>query len=62
MRNRRNEELEAEVRELRIRLEEAEETLRAIQNNEVDALVIEGPEGQQVYTLQSAEQPYRTLM
>ena len=31
-------------------------------NNEVDALVIDGPQGQQVFTLQGAEQPYRTLM
>jgi PAS domain S-box-containing protein len=55
-------ELEAQLKETQLRLEEAEETLRAIQNNEVDALVIEGPEGQQVFTLQSADLPYRTLM
>jgi PAS domain S-box-containing protein len=55
-------ELEAELRETRIDLEEAEETLRAIRNNEVDALVIDGPQGQQIYTLQGADQPYRTLM
>jgi PAS domain S-box-containing protein len=56
------EELEADLRENQLRLEEAEETLRAIRNNEVDALVIEGPEGQQIFTLQGAEQPYRVLM
>ena len=59
---RTNEKLKAEVEELRLRLEEAEETLRAIQNNEVDALVIDGPQGQQVFTLRGAEQPYRILM
>ena len=59
---RSNRQLEAEVEALRIRLEEAEETLRAITNNEIDALVVNGPQGQQVFTLQGAEQPYRTLM
>jgi PAS domain S-box-containing protein len=54
--------LEAELKATQFRLEEAEETLRAIRNNEVDALVIDGPQGQQVFTLQGAEQPYRTLM
>ncbi len=57
-----NRQLQAEIETLRIRLEEAEETLRAITSNEVDALVVEGPQGQQVFTLQGAEQPYRTLM
>jgi len=63
MENRKtNRQLEAENEALRLRLEEAEETLRAITNNEVDALVVEGPEGQQIFTLQGAEQPYRILM
>ena len=47
---------------LRIRLEEAEETLQAIRHGEVDALLVSGPEGAQVFTLQSAEQPYRILI
>jgi PAS domain S-box-containing protein len=55
-------ELEAELKATQSRLEEAEETLRAIQNNEVDALIVDGPQGQQVFTLQGAEQPYRILM
>ncbi len=37
---------------LQMRLEEAEETLRAIRGGDVDALVIEGTSGPQVYTLQ----------
>jgi PAS domain S-box-containing protein len=60
--SRTNREREAELRETRLKLEEAEETLRAIRNNEVDALVVDGPQGQQVFTLRGAEQPYRTLM
>jgi PAS domain S-box-containing protein len=57
-----NRELEAKLKETQLRLEEAEETLRAIRNHEVDALVVDGPQGQQVFTLTGAEQPYRTLM
>ncbi len=44
--------------ELRARLEEAEDTLRAIRAGEVDALVI----GEQVYSLKGAETPYRILI
>jgi len=47
---------------LRSRLAEAEEMLRAIRQGEVDALVVEGPDGNQVYTLHSAEEPYRNLV
>ena len=53
---------EADVQELRRRLEEAEETLRAIRGGEVDALVVEGAEGERVYTLQGADHPYRALI
>ncbi len=51
---------ETEVEELRRRLEEAEETIRAIRNGEVDALVVRPLGGdEQIYTLQGAETPYR---
>ena len=43
--NKTNRQLEAEVEAMRSRLEEAEETLRAITNNELDAFVVNGPEG-----------------
>ncbi|HET7570385.1 MAG TPA: PAS domain S-box protein [Gammaproteobacteria bacterium] len=50
------------IDELEARLREAEETLEAIRNGEVDALIV-GPEGrQQVYTLESADRPYRVLI
>jgi PAS domain S-box-containing protein len=51
-----------EIEDLRARLEEAEETLRAIRSGEVDALVVSGPEGDQIYTLQGADRIYRILM
>jgi ABC-type amino acid transport substrate-binding protein len=47
--------------DLRMRLEEAEETIRAIREGEVDALIVSGPQGDQVYTLKGAEQPYRVF-
>ena len=47
---------------LRVRLAEAEEMLRAIRHGEIDALVVEGAGGNQIYTLHSAEEPYRNLV
>jgi PAS domain S-box-containing protein len=60
--NRPAKELLAENEDLRLRLEEAEETLRAIGSGEVDAFVVSGPDGPQVFTLKGAEQPYRVLV
>ena len=51
-----------ELEELRARLQEAEETLSAIGRGEVDALVVAGVEGAQVYTLRGADHQYRTLI
>src|SRR5690348_13288151 len=53
---------DAEIEELRRRLEEAEETLRAIREGEVDALVVDSPEGEAIYTLASADYPYRLMI
>jgi signal transduction histidine kinase/ActR/RegA family two-component response regulator len=44
------------------RLAEAEDTLRAIRAGEVDALIVDGPGGEQVYTLRSSDQPYRAVV
>ena len=53
----------SELEELRSRLAEAEETIEAIRTGEVDALVVQGPEGQAaVYTLTGAERVYRLLV
>ena len=46
-----------------IKLAEAVETLRAIRNGEVDALVVaDGSPGEQVFTLSSADRPYRMFV
>jgi len=51
-----------DVAVLRARLAEAEETLRAIGNGEVDALVGTGDASEAVYTLSSAGDAYRALI
>jgi PAS domain S-box-containing protein len=45
-----------------VRLAEAEEALRAIRSGEVDAVVVAGKQGPQVFTLQGAEHAYRVLI
>jgi len=60
--NKPHQDLLAENESLRLRLEEAEDTLRAIGSGEVDAFVVSGPDGEQVFTLKGAEQPYRVLL
>jgi two-component system phosphate regulon sensor histidine kinase PhoR len=71
-----NEELLAELERLKLQerqqhkalssltdqLEEANDTLEAIRTGEVDALVINGTDGHQVYTLKSADQTYRIFI
>jgi signal transduction histidine kinase len=47
---------------LQERLDEAEETLRALRNGEVDAIVAAGPDGDRVYTLRGADEAYRIMM
>ncbi|MBI4785365.1 MAG: PAS domain S-box protein [Oscillatoriophycideae cyanobacterium NC_groundwater_1537_Pr4_S-0.65um_50_18] len=55
-------ELLAEIQTLRDRLATSEETLRSIQQGEVDALVVSTPNGPRIFTLQSADQSYRLLV
>ena len=52
----------AQVTDLLARVAELEETLRAIRMGEVDAVLVSGPEGDQVFTLQGAEHPYRLMV
>ena len=53
---------QAEIAQLRLRLEEAEETLRAIRDGAVDAFVVVEASGERVYTLEGADRPYRVLV
>ena len=51
-----------QIETLQRQLAESEETLRAIRQGDIDAFVVEGAGGSQVYTLHSAEEPYRKLV
>ena len=50
------------IADLRHKLAEAEETLRAIRENEVDALVMRGPMAEEVFTIGGDSDSYRTFM
>lgn len=56
------EELEKEMEELRLQLEEANETINAIRTGQVDALVVQSDKGHQLYTLKSADHTYRVFI
>ena len=50
-------------RELERRLHEAEETIQAIRDGHVEALVVRTPRGaEEIFTLRSADQPYRLIV
>jgi PAS domain S-box-containing protein len=51
-----------DIEELRRRLQEAEDTINAIRDGHVEALVVSAPDGEQIYTLRSADQPYRLMV
>ncbi len=51
-----------ESERMRARLEELEETLRAIRSGEVDALVVETAGEERVFTLKGADQTYRLMV
>jgi diguanylate cyclase (GGDEF)-like protein/PAS domain S-box-containing protein len=54
--------LAAENKDLRARLERAEESVREILSGESDALFVQGADGAQLFTLNGADQSYRTLI
>jgi PAS domain S-box-containing protein len=51
-----------EIEELKAQLQEKDELLNAIMHGEVDALVVTTKEGEKVFTLKSAEEPYRIFI
>ena len=56
------EELVQQNEELRIQLEEANDTIDAIRTGQVDALIVKDAEGHQLYTLKTADQTYRVFI
>ena len=61
-RGKTRQELLMENEELRIRLADLEEVLRAIRSGEVDAFFVSGATGERVLTVEGAESAYRTLV
>ncbi|MGB4111219.1 MAG: PAS domain S-box protein, partial [Desulfomonilia bacterium] len=55
-------ELLQEIDDLRWRLREAEDNLNAIRQGEIDAIVVSGARGEQVFTLKEADRPYRIII
>ncbi|MCW2763417.1 MAG: putative histidine kinase [Marmoricola sp.] len=53
---------EADMQKLRYRLQEAEDTLEAIREGAVDAVVVKAKDSQQIFTLKSADHAYRVLI
>ncbi|MDB5031728.1 ATP-binding protein [Mucilaginibacter sp.] len=56
------EQLLSEINELRYQLEEANDTIDAIRTGQIDALIVQGEEGHQLYTLKTADQTYRMFI
>jgi len=51
-----------QIATLQARLSELQETLDAIRSGAIDALVVAGPEGDQIFTLKGADESYRVLV
>lgn len=56
------EELIREMEQLRLQLEEANETIEAIRTGQVDALIVQETNGHKLYTLKTADQTYRVFI
>ena len=56
------EQLRGRIAELENELADSQEVIAAIRSGEVDAVVVSGPDGEQVFTLRGAETAYRELV
>lgn len=56
------EKLKEELAELRHQLLEANETIETIRSGQIDALVVDGGNGHELYTLRTADQTYRVFI
>ena len=55
-------ELADQLADLRLQLEEATDTIEAIRTGQIDALIVQGENGHQLYTLKSADHTYRVFI
>ncbi|MDP3435686.1 MAG: PAS domain-containing protein [Bacteroidales bacterium] len=60
--NKTREQLVLDNEILKTRLSDYEEAMSAIRNGDVDAIMVTGKNGEQVYSVSSAETPYRTFI
>lgn len=56
------EQLVSENNDLRLQLEEAHDAINAIRTGKIDALIVQGENGQELYTLKSADRTYRVFI
>ncbi len=54
--------LRKQLKKLRARLADTEQTLEAIRTGKVDALMVHTSQGEQVFTLRGADRPYRVMV
>ena len=54
--------LQRQYEDLEAQLDDAEETLRAIRDGQVDAFAVSTPAGQRIYTLEGSDRAYRLLI
>ena len=54
--------LQRQFEEMEAQLDEAEETLRAIREGEVDAFAVSTPAGHRIYSLEGSDRAYRLLI
>ncbi len=57
-----NERLVSENEALRARLEEAEQTLEAIRTGAAESIIVDGPDGPRIFSLEDADHSYRVLV
>ncbi len=57
-----NDRLRSDLQELRRRLEEAEQAIEAIRTGQVESLIVDGPNGPRIFSLEGADQSYRRLV
>jgi PAS domain S-box-containing protein len=57
-----NEGLKTQLRSLRERLEEVEETIEAVRAGQIDAVVVSAEPGEELYVLERIDRPYRLLL
>lgn len=60
--NKANKQVLEEIERLKVRLGAAEEALSAIRDGQVDAIVVPGPRGNQIFTLAGSDAAYRVFV